>query len=389
MSYFVVERSGDGGGLRIPLPTAYETREAAIAALSAATGSGEVTLMGEVFIADLESAVPVLVMVAAAPAAPTEAPAEEPMPELIEDESGFAAEHAPISASGDEQVEVASEALETESSDFIIEEAEPAALDAESADAVYTSWEPITDVAAESSTLADALKQAATTLEDDGIVAPDSVLSESDADEPGAEEPSGDDEVLGEPPVAQVPEAEEDAEWPWANVESYEVPDAAAADTPTDEADLTPVVSEPAGVSPLPTGISAILESLGEDAPIITSAPPEGEEAYVPHPVILGDYADVPLGPGALAEEPEVADEGVPREVLLLEDAVLDDVDAGASADDSQESAAEASLGSGYAPTGDLDLGKYTCQDCVYSNTCPKVSQVTPAECGSFQWKSE
>ena len=46
-------------------------------------------------------------------------------------------------------------------------------------------------------------------------------------------------------------------------------------------------------------------------------------------------------------------------------------------------------LDGGYAPAGDLDLGEYTCQDCVYSNTCPKVGQVTPAECGSFQWKSE
>ena len=42
----------------------------------------------------------------------------------------------------------------------------------------------------------------------------------------------------------------------------------------------------------------------------------------------------------------------------------------------------------GYEPTGDLDLGAYTCNDCVYSNTCPKVGEVTPADCGTFQWRS-
>ena len=42
-----------------------------------------------------------------------------------------------------------------------------------------------------------------------------------------------------------------------------------------------------------------------------------------------------------------------------------------------------------YTPAGDLDLDGYTCDDCVYVNTCPKVGQSTPKECGSFQWKSD
>jgi hypothetical protein len=35
-----------------------------------------------------------------------------------------------------------------------------------------------------------------------------------------------------------------------------------------------------------------------------------------------------------------------------------------------------------------LDLHEYTCDDCVYVNTCPNQHQKAPTECGSFQWKS-
>ena len=75
---------------------------------------------------------------------------------------------------------------------------------------------------------------------------------------------------------------------------------------------------------------------------------PEGEEAFIPKPVIMGDY-----------DTPGLKDD------VTHEDA-----------------------GPGYEAAGDLDLETYTCDDCVYSNTCPKVGQSTPAECGSFQWKS-
>jgi hypothetical protein len=51
--------------------------------------------------------------------------------------------------------------------------------------------------------------------------------------------------------------------------------------------------------------------------------------------------------------------------------------------DGSPEDAAE----HGYEP-GALNMNKYTCDDCVYANTCPNKDQKAPAECGSFQWKS-
>lgn len=356
MSYFVVERSGDGGVLRIPLPTGYETREAAIAALSAAAGSGEVTLAGEVFIADLGSAVPVLLMAAVAPAPAAEVTAGEQAREVPDVESEPKVDEvAEVEVSAPVEIEAA----ETGPGDFILEEADavPAVLDQAAADEVYTSWAPIPDVTTRGAALADAIKRATTTLEDEGVVAPESVLTEAGADESTVEEPSDAGGALGEAPMEQAADAEPASEWPWANIESYEVP--ADGAQPVDEmvvadASTASVVAEPAGAVPLDQDVAAMVESLGEDAPIITSAPPEGEEAYLPHPLILGDYAEAPSGP---------------------EEAAVD--------------AFEVPLEGGYAPTGDLDLGEYTCEDCVYSNTCPKVGQVTPADCGSFQWKSE
>ncbi|MDI6711781.1 MAG: hypothetical protein QMD96_00935 [Anaerosomatales bacterium] len=41
-----------------------------------------------------------------------------------------------------------------------------------------------------------------------------------------------------------------------------------------------------------------------------------------------------------------------------------------------------------YQPAGDLEIAAYTCDDCVYSNTCPKAGESSPADCGTFQWRS-
>ncbi|MDZ4180679.1 MAG: hypothetical protein U1E29_15850, partial [Coriobacteriia bacterium] len=81
MAFFVVERSAVDSSLGIPLPEEFPTREAAIAALSAATAAGSIELTGEVFIADLSVAVPVLVMQAAAPVVPASHAAEDQAPE--------------------------------------------------------------------------------------------------------------------------------------------------------------------------------------------------------------------------------------------------------------------------------------------------------------------
>ncbi|MDO8847991.1 MAG: hypothetical protein Q7W51_06360 [Coriobacteriia bacterium] len=414
MAYFVVERSKEDGTLRIPLSDAYDTREAAIAALSSATSTGAVSLTGEVFIADLGSAVPVLVMQSAPAPAPSEVPAED-----VEAEVEVEAEP--------EAEEPAAEALDEDVS------MEPAALDENGAVTAFSSWEPLEEIESSETALADALKRAATSLEGEGIVAPDSVLSgdeiesaevveEASAPEAEAEEETVLETALGEPPVESEPSSEDDRDWPWANVEAYEIKvDADALLEETDGDALEPLEvtePEPEIVEDEITPVEEPEEVLDEEAPIITSAPAEGEEVYVPHPVILGDYADALPEPEPVeALEPEAgveataADE-VDDEVLSIEEpattvtiaedlvsedaeaeveepaaaAVLEEDEAApvAEADDSTPSVPEG----GYEATGELKLDEYTCQDCVYANTCPKVGQTAPAECGSFQWRT-
>ncbi len=104
-------------------------------------------------------------------------------------------------------------------------------------------------------------------------------------------------------------------------------------DEPTAVAEST-LVDEPV---PVPTAPA-------EEDSLIAPSVAFGSDEFSPKPVIMGDYADVP----AVPEPPTTA----------------------------------------YEPSGELSLADYTCTDCIYSNTCPKVNDSTPEECGSFQWKA-
>lgn len=387
MAFFVVLRRADAA-LSIPLPEAFPTREAAISALSAASSSGSIVLDGEVFIADLGTAVPVLIM---QPAAAASAPAEVEAPEIAEPPAE-----------------------------------EPGILDEVEAEAAYAEYSPLEGLTDES-TLAAALKRAATSLEDEGIVAPDSI--ESAPEEAAAEAAES---AAPESESAEQPEPAAEQSWPWANVEAYTGPEGDAADDdqvseesseadeplaeatpPAEDGAIAEAVAEPLGVAEdVEPQIAGDLYELADtsaapiadDAPIITSAPLAGEEAYVPRPVILGDYADAPA---TVIEEPEPSpeleepEEPAPaselvhasgqdlevEEALEPEEPTLGEPsdDAG---DDLSALVAEATAMGGYEAAGELNLAEYTCQDCVYANTCPKVGEASPADCGSFQWRS-
>jgi hypothetical protein len=372
MAFFVVLRRADAA-LSIPLPEAYPTREAAIAALSAASASGSVVLDGEVFIADLSAAVPVLIM---QPVAPVLAPVEQ-QDEVSAEES---LDEAPVA----------------------IDEIEPDVLDEVEAEIAYVEYSPLAELADESA-LAAALKRAATSLEEEGIVAPESIEAApadplDDALEPAVAEPES--------------ESEEPAGWPWANVEPVE---AATEDSVADDADdsaldeetvVVLIEEEPDVVlDSEPLGGAEPVESA--DASLITSAPAEGEEAYLPRPVILGDYADdapmalEPAEPLGVAEEQsaeetetgldDMAIEIVLEEIEEIEEPAVSPVVEPEAAPDDDLSAlvAEATGIGGYEGGGELNLAEYTCQDCIYANTCPKVGESTPATCGAFQWKSQ
>lgn len=410
MAFFVVQRDADSG-LSIPLPDSYPTREAAIAALSSATASGALSLTGEVFIADLGTAVPVLLM-----AVPAGRPADEPV------------------------------VIDEPAADPIVVEIEPepepqeaGTLDEQAADEVYSG----SSILGDEQSLAAALKRAASSLEDEGIVAPASVDSApeepqavenagtewpwanveaytAEADEPepeseAAPEPEAENEPVAEPeadtepeaepetdieadvapepeaePAAQpepepvveiVPESDDETPLEAEGEADSEMPEAEPpAATLEDEIEESPYLEAPAAEVLEPLSIAGITDTieqpsepavedvmLPEDLPIITSAPTEGEDVYVPRPVILGDYADV--------VEPRI--EVTPAAAVETDGDQMVDL----------APAAEPAVG--YEAQGAVDFEEYTCQDCVYANTCPKVGEATPANCGSFQWRSE
>lgn len=177
--------------------------------------------------------------------------------------------------------------------------------------------------------------------------------------------------ALVEPAPADVEEAGnvtepagDDGTWPWLNVgevdpgaavePEFEVPTEPASITvPESEAEVVaesefvvePVVTPEPEMTPEPEVVPVVEAEpvlLADDSLIANVA--TDEESFAPQPVIMGDYPDSP---------------GIPEAPTTV-----------------------------YEPAGDLSLADYTCADCIYSNTCPKVNESTPAECGSFQWKA-
>lgn len=376
MAFFVLDKDPHSGVLRLPVDAVFATREEALAALSAAVGAGDATVTGQVYVVDLETALPVLVMPTvpspAATVAPPAPPIAEPEPEAeaAEVESGDAEptpDAEPEVVWAEQEAEEAEPTTEDEQSEVPVN-GETAQGEPPTAEGIDLG---VFGAAAGGVSLADALKRAATSLEDEGIVAPasisaddfaleDELLAATDgiaADVPDAVASTA--RTVAEPMSALDREPAEvltaPADWPWSNVEAFTEEVVDEDELVVEDTDLVPSTSDlldtaqDAIEAPLP------VSGFDQGESLITSAPPVGEEAYLPRPVILGDYADagvvVPAEPVESLPEPAVTEIG-------------------------------------YEPTGDLDLSAYTCNDCVYSNTCPKVGEVTPAECGTFQWRS-
>ena len=268
MGYCVIER-GANDSLRFVVQGVFPTREAARDALSAALADGSVSLSGDVRVADLDAAAPVLVVHLAA----SEIEGVEQLlavPDIGQPEE-------PLAAPEIDQPEEPSAAPETEPA------AEPLVAEAESP--AYVEF----DVA-----------DAPPTVE---YVAAESVVTA---------------------PVS--------AGWDSAALDIQEAPQASLADA-LRRATLS-------------------LEEEGIVAPASIESAVAGAVADIEWPDVTAD----PLAPAAgWAEAGAVA----PHH----------DID--------------------FAVSGDLQLESYTCDDCVYSNTCPKVGKTAPAECGAFQWRSE
>jgi hypothetical protein len=404
MRFFLVARDPDTGMVRLIDEGTFAVRQDALDVLGPAVDKDASLAESDLFLVDLDQIAPVVLYRAAAPVVT----AEEPLAD---------AWMTPAEAA------VADAVVE----DAVLDAAEPL-------------WVPDKTIAApvsDGGDLADALRRAASRLESEGIVAPPSVeefAAQTVTESPVLTAPWGDTSLeTGEPSSAPIEEPSAGTSepattstenvsvlpepWPWessdredgaeagVDVAVVAVADEAFAGASAEEAAVAESVDlESALALPVfgPEGVGArddagVFEPVGideaglEDVQLLT---PIGDLA--PHPLIVGEYApsatadadDLTLAEiEALAAGIESSSDTVDEDVAdstvgLVESEPVEPVlDAGASTDDS------ATDDKAYEP-GRLDIAAYTCDDCVYVDTCPKARQDGPATCGSFQWKS-
>ena len=148
-------------------------------------------------------------------------------------------------------------------------------------------------------------------------------------------------------------------------------------------------------------------------APLATAPAPETEAGVEPAP--LPEYPAGAATPGpplatrwpwqrrrerALADavQPAIATApGVPQVVAEPEPTVPDNLETEEAVPSaSVEPMPSASVEPQEEPTppakayepGPVSLDEYTCEDCVYVDTCPKKEESAPADCGLFDWRS-
>lgn len=259
-------------------------------------------------------------------------------------------------------------------------EAEPASPEGEPADVEAAqegeSWDAVEE------DLASALRKAASSMEESGIVAPPSVEEFATtgvaSDTPAFEMPAA------AMPVEEASVAVEDSPdmWPWeaqggiAGGETEPDPDAGAAEPSADEVLAALQVVAPSGDAAVPGDVPAVSEGSGEVPGV------EAIEAALQ----LGDSPQA----DAAAQDP-----GTPYAPIGIEEAGMEEISLLTPAEPASViiSAGDPELGEpaegvvGTQAPGEGGIESYTCDDCVYVFTCPKNHQDGPATCGAFQWK--
>jgi hypothetical protein len=187
----------------------------------------------------------------------------------------------------------------------------------------------------------------------DDVPPPPAVEVVEDAED---EDAQADDEVLEDAAGVEAPATAAPAarHWPW-EVEGRSTSVTEASTDDTDEAADVDAESE--------------VGDAGSAEPTLDEIPPPPAVILDEEPLEPDDVIEEPLEPGDVIEEPA---EGTPD-------------DPGAETDSGQQ--VEAEEANVYEP-GALDMDDYACSDCVYEETCPKKDDLSPADCGSFQWKS-
>lgn len=343
MAFFLIGR-GPEDDLRLLSESFFESRQEAMAELSRISADPEFSQWDtDVFVLDLEQGVPVLLV--------RPQSAELPMSAIGEHEPDTEAEGAAESSAPD--VSEAPEAFEP-AEPIGAEEPELAEEYVGEASAVADEHE-----AAEQGDLRDALLRTTEHMSAEGIVPPPSAGLSDVGEAPEVPEemvtpPEEEPEMT--PEEASEAEAEPGAEnaWPWA------------AAPPPPESVTDAVSPDIANVyEALEAEASADLEPEAAAEGMPASADVDAESAADDSDFILDLDA---IQPVALDENP--AQEGGSEEPTAT--------------DQAEESALpEASGEDSYSST----LTDYTCEDCVYVETCPNRDQRAPKDCGSFQWK--
>lgn len=338
MRFLVIGIDRNTGAAVLLTETPLPTRESAIDALSTLASTEQPDLASyHVTLVDLDAGVPVLLI--AAPREPVPAPALEPGFE----EPAWVAEPAAEPEAAERRAEPADDmhapdltVVETEAAVVGTEAAvEPAAFAPDAFAALEEPlYEPPLPGPGEPEPLAPSAEMAADMLDASVEVPVEEPLTSvvAEADRPSLSEPFDGEGLLdalrraADSLVLQGIEVPQTAEE--ASAPILPGPEETAA-----QAEIS--VAEPMGV---------IESAQPAPAPVAEDVVPETEPV---RPVIMGEY-------------PEALDTtaAAPSEVQQ------------------------------YQPSGELEITAYTCNDCVYSNTCPKAGESSPADCGTFQWRS-
>ncbi len=430
MGYCVIEQCADGS-LRILAGGVHGSRAEAKDALERALSQGVESVTGEVLIVDLSDAIPVVIVTplpvlageppvagtlesdlpyGAGESALEAGPAAEPLPGPFGAVpfTAFETSSLGVPVSGD-AVSMFGDAFEAQATEPALESdlEEPMVfaaaavpgidpLVAEAAPEAVTMW-PV-DLPA----FAGVVRQTARHLETESeplvpeaefvessvaFVADDGGLKPEPESEP-ASTPSDDPIASADArPLETVVSSDGPESWPWiaeyvppeqastgplsVPVEDDTVPGVGAGSWEPDAPEDTVVASEPSGAE----------DSEGALGPEDLEEPEESEESLLESPPLIVDAQGVAedsaeaASAGSVEVVPDTPSVGADQHLEVL----------GAEPAPSTPPAADLP---GFAASGEMQLDEYSCDDCVYTDACPRSGQVAPAECGAFQWRA-
>ena len=433
MGFFLIGRGADDS-VRLLSSSLFATRQDALAELSRLSAQpGYDAWELEVFVADLESGAPVLLV------RPEASETRAPVPEALA-EAAAPVEQAAEPVAEPQAPEPAAVVPEAESVSDVPVAPEPAvgqtAQDgpAQAAPAAATLGEiaaPVAGLAAggaavlaadsapeaeaeptaapaDQDPLRDALLRTTEHMTAEGIEPPASAglgipaegepalastAEQAPAEPFGAEPAAAIDETAFAPAVATEIAA---GTWPWL-------------ETPAEPS----APKEPDASAPVET--SQVLEPLGEPAPLPEEAPGPGDQTEEARPeadvapAAVEDaqepMSQMPAAQGVAAEPSDDEPEGESESDFILDLEGIQPVQIGTheaalgqqAAPAEEASTAEAAPANqptatpGYEKDSSASatslLTEYTCDDCVYVDTCPNRDQRLPKDCGSFQWR--